>query len=51
MGNSAKQDRFLTDHRWEVALPIRKLVADGVISAKGSKRSTTYFTGRKAAKN
>jgi predicted HTH transcriptional regulator len=32
----------------DLALPIRKLVADGLISAKGKKRSTTYFPGRKA---
>lgn len=34
-----------------VALPIRKLLADNVITSKGQKRSTTYFPGRKAAKN
>ena len=33
----------------DLALPIRKLVADKVISAKGQKRSTTYFPGKKAA--
>ncbi|MBV8756283.1 MAG: hypothetical protein JO257_03340 [Deltaproteobacteria bacterium] len=27
----------------DLALPIRKLVADGVIKTKGKKRSTTYF--------
>jgi hypothetical protein len=27
----------------ELALPIRKLIADGVVKGKGSKRSTTYF--------
>jgi hypothetical protein len=32
----------------DLALPIRKLIADGVINAKGQKRSTTYFTGKKA---
>lgn len=32
----------------DLALPIRKLISDGVISAKGNKRSTTYFVGRKA---
>jgi len=32
----------------DLALPIRKLIADGMISAKGKKRSTTYFVGRKA---
>jgi hypothetical protein len=35
----------------DLALPIRKLIAEGVISAKGEKRSTTYFAGKKAAKN
>jgi hypothetical protein len=32
----------------DLALPIRKLVAEGMISAKGKKRSTAYFPGRKA---
>ncbi len=32
----------------DLALPIRKLIADKVISAKGQKRSTTYFPGKKA---
>ncbi len=32
----------------DLALPIRKLISDGVIKAKGKKRSTTYFPGRKA---
>ena len=35
----------------DLALPIRKLIADGVVTAKGKKRSTTYFPGKKAAKN
>jgi hypothetical protein len=35
----------------DLALPIRKLISDGVISAKGQKRSTTYFAGKKKAKN
>jgi predicted transcriptional regulator len=35
----------------DLALPIRKLIADRVISAKGQKRSTMYFPGKKAAKN
>jgi hypothetical protein len=34
----------------DLALPIRKLIAEGVISAKGKKRSTTYFPGRKSKK-
>jgi hypothetical protein len=34
-----------------VALPIRKLLADNVITSKGQKRSTTYYPGRRAAKN
>lgn len=29
----------------DLALPIRKLLADGTITAKGQKRSTTYFAG------
>ena len=32
----------------ELALPIRKLIAESRITAKGQKRSTTYFPGRKA---
>ncbi len=32
----------------DLALPIRKLVADRVIATKGQKRSTTYFPGKKA---
>jgi hypothetical protein len=32
----------------DLALPIRKLIADGMVTAKGKKRSTTYFVGRKA---
>ncbi len=35
----------------DLALPIRKLISDGSISAKGQKRSTTYFPGKKKAKN
>jgi hypothetical protein len=35
----------------DLALPIRKLISDGVITAKGQKRSTTYFPGKKKAKN
>ncbi len=31
----------------DMALPIRKLIAEGMISAKGSKRSTQYFPGKK----
>ena len=34
----------------ELALPIRKLIADGLVSAKGKKRSTMYFAGKKAKK-
>jgi len=29
----------------DLALPIRKLLADGALKAKGQKRSTTYFAG------
>jgi hypothetical protein len=32
----------------DLALPIRKLVADGSLKTKGKKRSTTYFPGSKA---
>jgi hypothetical protein len=35
----------------DLALPIRKLISDGVIAAKGKKRSTTYFPGKKRSKN
>ena len=35
----------------DLALPIRKLISEGVISAKGQKRSTTYFPGKKKGKN
>ena len=32
----------------DLALPIRKLVSEGVVRAKGQRRSTKYFPGRKA---
>ena len=32
----------------DLALPIRKLISDGMLTAKGQKRSTKYFPGRKA---
>ncbi|SRR6266496_232639 len=32
----------------DLALPIRKLIADGLLTAKGQKRSTKYFPGRKS---
>lgn len=35
----------------DLALPIRKLISERMISSKGNKRSTTYFPGRKAAKS
>ena len=33
----------------DLALPIRKLISEGYLKAKGKKRSTTYFPGK--AKN
>ena len=35
----------------DLALPIRKLLSEGMLSSKGQKRSTTYFPGKKAPKN
>jgi len=35
----------------DLALPIRKLIGEGQITAKGQKRSTTYFPGKKKGKN
>jgi hypothetical protein len=35
----------------DLALPIRKLISENVVKAKGQKRSTTYFPGSKKAKN
>jgi hypothetical protein len=32
----------------DLALPIRKLIAEKMITAKGQKRSTMYFPGKKA---
>jgi len=32
----------------DLALPIRKLEADGMISTKGQRRATQYFPGKKA---
>jgi hypothetical protein len=31
----------------DLALPIRKMLADGSLKAKGKKRSTTYYAGTK----
>jgi hypothetical protein len=31
----------------DLALPIRKMIADGTLKTKGSKRSTTYFAHKK----
>ena len=35
----------------DLALPIRKLIGEGQITAKGQKRSTTYYPGKKKGKN
>jgi hypothetical protein len=35
----------------DLALPIRKLISEGRVKAKGQKRSTTYFPGKKKGKN
>ncbi len=32
----------------DLALPIRKLISEGIVSTKGQKRSTMYFAGKKA---
>jgi hypothetical protein len=31
----------------DMALPVRKLLGEGIISAKGNRRATAYFPGRK----
>ena len=35
----------------DLALPIRKLIAEGALKTKGTKRSTTYFAGERKKKN
>jgi len=35
----------------DLALPIRKLISEGRVKAKGQKRSTTYFPGKKKGKS
>lgn len=35
----------------DLALPIRKLLAEGVVKAKGKKRSTAYFPGEGARRS
>jgi hypothetical protein len=32
----------------DLALPIRKLISEGIIGSKGQKRSTTYYPGKKS---
>jgi len=32
----------------DLALPIRKLIAERIVGTKGQKRATTYFAGKKA---
>lgn len=34
----------------DLALPIRKLIAEGALKVKGQKRSTTYFAGARSKK-
>ncbi len=35
----------------DLALPIRKMIADGELKTKGSKRSTQYFPGKEKKKD
>lgn len=35
----------------DLALPIRKLIAEGALKTKGAKRSTVYFASEKKKKN
>ena len=35
----------------DLALPIRKLIAEGALKTKGEKRSTAYFASEKKKKN
>lgn len=43
-------NKVLNTSTKELALPIRKMIADGSLKTKGAKRSTTYFATEKKKK-